>query len=107
MTRESSFAPLDCEIPEIEDPLRYSRIIQRLDSLPPSLTELSRRVLGWIGCSPTPLKIQELSCALSVNSSFDRQTSHAEGLLNVVRLCGPIVEISGDYVHLVHFTVKE
>lgn len=68
---------------------------------------MSRRALGWIGCSPTPIKIQELSFALSLNADGGGQLPKFQSSLNIVRLCGPIVETSGDYVYFVHFTVKE
>jgi hypothetical protein len=68
---------------------------------------MSQRALGWIGCSPVPIKIQELSFALSLDIDREGELPRSESLLNIVRLCGPIVETSDDYVYFVHFTVKE
>ena len=86
---------------------RYSRILQRLNYLQPSLRVMSQRALGWIGCSPVPVTIQELSFALSLHIDGEDEPPRSESLLNIVRLCGPIVETSDDYVYFVHFTVKE
>jgi hypothetical protein len=68
---------------------------------------MSRRALGWIGCSPIPIRIQELAFALDMVTETDVQLPRSTGFLNIVQLCGPVVEVSGDYVHFVHFTVKE
>ncbi|KAJ5740685.1 hypothetical protein N7493_000557 [Penicillium malachiteum] len=83
----------------------YSRILVRLHELQPTTRELSRRALGWIGCSPLPILIQELSFALSIKDGI--KDGKGTRNLSIVQLCGPIVEVSGDYVHFVHFTVKE
>ncbi|KAJ6073165.1 NACHT nucleoside triphosphatase [Penicillium canescens] len=85
----------------------YSRILQRLNYLQPSSRVMSQRALGWIGCSPVPVTIQELSFALSLHIDGEDEPPRSESLLNIVRLCGPIVETSDDYVYFVHFTVKE
>ncbi|KAJ5826601.1 NACHT nucleoside triphosphatase [Penicillium robsamsonii] len=85
----------------------YARVFQRLNDLQPSLKVMSRRALGWIGCSPIPIKIQELSFALSLNLDQDGELPRSQSVINIVRLCGPIVETSDDHVYFVHFTVKE
>lgn len=68
---------------------------------------MSRRALGWIGCSQVPIKIQELSFALSFDPGREGELPRSESLLNIVRLCGPIVETLDDSVYFVHFTVQE
>jgi hypothetical protein len=51
--------------------------------------------------------VEELSFALNLDPDGKRDLPRSEGVLNVVGLCGPIVEISNGYVNFVHFTVKE
>lgn len=51
--------------------------------------------------------MEELSFALGLDPDGRRELPRSEGVLNVVRLCGPIVEITNGYVNFVHFTVKE
>ena len=85
----------------------YSRIIDRVNRLdPPPLKEKVRKILGWVGCTPVPLKIQEIEQALVV--SREGLKGYAViAFLNMPRICGPIVEVVDDYVQFVHFTVKE
>lgn len=68
---------------------------------------LCRRALGWIGCTPVSITVEELSFALSIDPDEKRDLPQSEAVLNVVKLCGPIVEITNGYVNFVHFTVKE
>ena len=86
----------------------YARVLTRINSQsPPTLKEKARKLLGWIGCSPTPLTVKEMEQALTVN--LDDVEGHARVLanLNIIKICGPIVEVVEDYVQFVHFTVKE
>ncbi|KAF2239008.1 hypothetical protein EV356DRAFT_504364 [Viridothelium virens] len=86
----------------------YGRILVRVNSLhPPKLKEKARKLLGWIGCSPTALTIQEMEQALVIDPQDLDGDSRVQSRLNVTKICGPIVEIVGGFVQFVHFTVKE
>ena len=87
----------------------YGRIFERInDSLPDDATrEKARKTLGWIGCTPRPLTIRELEQALIVEVGNIDQIPTGMSTLNLVRLCGPVVEIVDDEIHFVHFTAKE
>ena len=53
-----------------------------------------------------PLKIQEIEQALVI--SREGLKGYAViAVLNMPRICGPIVEVVDDYVQFVHFTVRE
>ena len=53
----------------------YARILSRANNLPSAIARTkTRNILGWIGCSPTPLTIQELEQALLVDVE-DSQSS--------------------------------
>ncbi|KAI9891468.1 MAG: hypothetical protein M1814_002787 [Vezdaea aestivalis] len=85
----------------------YSRILHRINSSPEPLKLKARKILGWIGCAPTPMTVQEIEQALVVSSEGvdgHAQVIHAE---NLRRACGPIVEVVDEYVQFVHFTVQE
>jgi len=68
-----------------------------------------RKVLGWIECAPLPLTIFEMEQALSVDVDPDRNLDKVPRVLptNFVQMCGPIVEIVGEKLQFVHFTVPE
>jgi hypothetical protein len=86
----------------------YSRVLARVNNLdPPALKYKARKILGWIGCSPVPLTIQEIQQALIINLDDREGKTRILGPLNIVKVCGPIVEVVDDYVQFVHFTVKE
>lgn len=80
----------------------------RINSLnPPILREKARKLLGWIGCSLTPLTIQELEQALAVRMDDVTIDARVIAKLNPVVICGPILEVVDDYVQFVHFTARE
>jgi hypothetical protein len=86
----------------------YARILARVSNLPSAVARnKTRNILGWIGCSPTPLTIQELEQALMVDIEDVQSSVRVSSSLNVIELCGPIVEVVDEYVQFVHFTVKE
>ncbi|KAI0812103.1 NACHT domain protein [Xylaria sp. FL0064] len=86
----------------------YGRILGRINKLDkPALREKARLVLGWIGCSPTALTVQEIQQALSIDLEDPKRSGKVRGNLDLVRICGPIVEHVDGYVQFVHFTVKE
>ncbi|MCJ1267692.1 hypothetical protein MMC22_007578 [Lobaria immixta] len=86
----------------------YARILKRVNNLRSAVARnKARNILGWIGCSPTPLKIQELEQALLVDVEDVQSSARVSSSLNIVELCGPIVEVIDEYVQFVHFTVKE
>ncbi|RYP73410.1 hypothetical protein DL770_007779 [Monosporascus sp. CRB-9-2] len=86
----------------------YGRIFLRINKrLPDFARDKARRILGWVGCSPVPMTIQELEQALSIRAGDYRQIPKGYSALNLVRLCGPVVEVLDDEVQFVHFTAKE
>ncbi|KAK7972207.1 Nacht domain protein [Apiospora saccharicola] len=86
----------------------YGRILQKINqSKIAARKEKARAVLGWIACAPTPLTIQEMQQALSIGVNRPTRSGRLYGNLNIVEICGPIVEVVDEYVRFVHFTVKE
>ncbi|EGU76073.1 hypothetical protein FOXB_13411 [Fusarium oxysporum f. sp. conglutinans Fo5176] len=46
----------------------YSRVLQQIHtSQDPQRRKLTRSILGWVGCAPTPMTLQEIEQALLVN----------------------------------------
>ena len=54
-----------------------------------------------------PLMIQEMEQALTVSPDDMEGNIRVLANLDIVKICGPIVEVVDDYVQFVHFTVKE
>lgn len=87
---------------------RYSRVLVRINKLRPlSARDKARRILAWVGCSPTPLTVQEIEQALTIKPGSFELEKKVFASPNLNRLCGPIIEIVDGYVQFVHFTVKE
>jgi hypothetical protein len=86
---------------------RYERIISRINRLPTRQQETAKRTLGWIGCSPIPLTIYELEQAILVSAEVHADAPSVDSSLNIVKLCGPIVEVVDERPQFVHSTVKE
>jgi hypothetical protein len=88
--------------------IRYARILERINILnPPALRDKARKLLGWVGSSPTPLNIYEIEQALTIKMDDIEGEVRVIARLNPVRVCGPILEVVDDYVQFVHFTAKE
>ena len=81
--------------------------MERIKQSHPTLRDKARKLLGWIGSSPTPLTVQEIEQALLVRLDDVDGDVRVIGRLNPVQICGPILEVVDDYVQFVHFTVKE
>ncbi|KAJ0164775.1 hypothetical protein CTA2_230, partial [Colletotrichum tanaceti] len=86
----------------------YGRIFDKVNqSADVLLKSKARRILGWVCCAPSPLTRREIEHALIVNSEDTEGKARVISLLDVVRVCGPIVEVVDDYVQFVHFTAKD
>ncbi|KAL2818731.1 hypothetical protein BDW59DRAFT_165392 [Aspergillus cavernicola] len=86
----------------------YARVLSRINKLrPPLIREKARKILGWVGCSPTPLALQEIEQALTIRPGSLEPERRVSVSPNLNRLCGPIIEVIDGYLHFVHFTVKE
>lgn len=106
MMREDLRASIQLHLPDLSH--SYARILKRINNLYSTVARnRTRNILGWIGCSPTPLKINELEQALLVDVEDPQSNVRVSCSLNLVELCGPIVEVIDEYVQFVHFTVKE
>ncbi|KAK6078496.1 NACHT domain protein [Seiridium cupressi] len=94
-------------LPETLD-AAYRRILDRInESQDPVRKQMAYKIIGWVACAPTPLTIQELQQALAIKNGDKGGNLRVLGNLPLVRLCGPIVEVAGDYVQFVYFTAKE
>lgn len=87
---------------------RYGRILQRINkSKVLARKERARAILGWIACAPSPLTVQEIQQALSIDVRRPTRNGRLSGYLDIVEICGPIVEVVDEYARFVHFTAKE
>ncbi|KAK8054923.1 hypothetical protein PG993_000150 [Apiospora rasikravindrae] len=86
----------------------YGRIMQRINQAENTARrEKARAIIGWIACAPTPLTVQEMKQALSIDTDRPTRSGRLLGNLDIVEICGPIVEVVDEYARFVHFTVKE
>lgn len=86
---------------------RYELVFSRIKKLPPWKQGTVKAILGWIGSSPVPLTIHELEQAIVVSTQAHDDAPSVDSSLNIVKLCGPIVEVMDGTPQFVHFTVKE
>ncbi|KAF5699854.1 hypothetical protein FGLOB1_11149 [Fusarium globosum] len=86
----------------------YGRVLQHINaSKDPHRKKLARSILGWVGCAPTPMTLKEIEQALLVDPSCPCKVPKVQARVNVVQICGPIVDVVDGYVQFVHFAVRE
>lgn len=87
---------------------RYARNLTRINE-GLSLVERAqaRAILEWVSCSVVPVSPNEVREAISVARRKDPSRGRRELLLDVVRRCGPILEVIDDRIYFVHFSAKE
>jgi len=82
--------------------------MRRINNIPSSRAQLNaKRLIGFVGCSPTPLAIHELEQLLTLDLEDEVSAHLVSSSLKPVELCGPIVEVVDGFVQFAHFTVKE
>ncbi|VZI19679.1 unnamed protein product [Fusarium fujikuroi] len=86
----------------------YGRVLQHINShKDPQRRKLAHSILGWVGCAPTPMTLKEIEQALLVDPKLPFKPPRVQSGVNVVQICGPIIDIADGYVQFVHFTVRE
>ncbi|KIW32934.1 hypothetical protein, variant [Cladophialophora immunda] len=87
----------------------YGRILLRITEV---LSKIDRgqvkRILSWIAGSQVSLQKRELEAAFSIREGVRSISKESRVFLNVLHLCGPIVEVQDDdTIRFVHFTAKQ
>ncbi|TVY66692.1 Vegetative incompatibility protein HET-E-1 [Fusarium oxysporum f. sp. cubense] len=86
----------------------YGRVLQQINASPdPQRRNLARSILGWVGCAPSPMTLKEIEQTLLVDPDCPFKLPRVQARVNVVQICGPIIDIVDGYVQFVHFTVRE
>jgi hypothetical protein len=67
----------------------------------------ARKILQWVACAKRPLRQEEVLQALAIEAGAKSFTKGRKAFRDLLQTCGPIIEMSGEYVHFVHFTAKE
>ena len=88
----------------------YQRILQRVNKSNAEVQKMVRQALQWLGCSKAKLSTAALCQATPVekrSNALDRMAIPDED--EVRYWCSSLVRksVSGDYLELAHFTVKE
>jgi hypothetical protein len=68
---------------------------------------MARKIMEWIGCANFPPKVEELLQALAITPGQKDFLKGRKVFRDILKLCGPIIEIENDVVQFVHFTAKE
>ncbi|KAK8078503.1 hypothetical protein PG996_004673 [Apiospora saccharicola] len=103
---------------EIHDELRclpdgldqaYARILARIKNSPPRTSAAALKVLQWLTCASEllPLRVNEILQAMIVEKGSDDFKTTRKALCDLKQTCGPIIDVDGDQVRLVHFSTKE
>ncbi|KIX07366.1 uncharacterized protein Z518_02019 [Rhinocladiella mackenziei CBS 650.93] len=86
----------------------YGRILVRItERLPERDRDQVKRILGWVAGSQISIQKRELEVAFSIREGDRMVLRDRRVFLNVLHLCGPIVEIREDTIRFVHFTAKQ
>ncbi|KAH7186754.1 hypothetical protein BKA60DRAFT_602584 [Fusarium oxysporum] len=108
-------------VPDVQDQLQgwaaplafrakgiYGRVLQQINASPdPQRRNLARSILGWVGCAPSPMTLKEIEQTLLVDPKYPFKLPRVQARVNVVQICGPIIDVVDGYVQFVHFTVRE
>ncbi|KAI1770676.1 hypothetical protein F4818DRAFT_432308 [Hypoxylon cercidicola] len=84
----------------------YERILRQILKLPAAAQKNARRILSWVACSPQPITRQEMELAVLIEPNTEI-IPRVRAELNILQLCGPLVEIRNCNLQFVHFTAKE
>jgi hypothetical protein len=68
---------------------------------------MARKVMEWIGCANFTPTVEELLQALAITPGQKDFLKGRKVFRDILKLCGPIIEIEKDAVQFVHFTAKE
>ncbi|KAK6855639.1 hypothetical protein PG995_007790 [Apiospora arundinis] len=99
------------EIQSLPDGLdqAYARILERIKNNANGSNIAAIRVLQWLSCTPEsrPFRVYEILQALHVQKDSEGFVTMRMAVRNLQKTCGPIIDIEGDQVRLVHFSAKE
>ena len=85
--------------------LLYTRMLKKIESQPPHLQLMAKRILSWATCCWRPLSIAELQTALEPEF-----TGFLKLKETVVQICGNFISVdtgNAAKVHLIHTTARE
>ncbi|KAF5584313.1 Nacht domain-containing protein [Fusarium pseudoanthophilum] len=86
----------------------YGRVLRHINAFPdPRKRSLAHSILGWVGCAPSPMTLKEMEQALLVDPKVPFKASRVQATVNVIQICGPIIDVIDGYVQFVHFTVRQ
>ena len=86
----------------------YARILIRIEQNLNSKERLMAcKIMEWIGCAKVSPTVEELLQALAIRPGQKDFLKGRKVFRDILKLCGPIIEIEDDVVQFVHFTAKE
>ncbi|KAH0543142.1 hypothetical protein FGG08_002487 [Glutinoglossum americanum] len=86
----------------------YQRIVARIEKQLGSNERYSAKaILGWMASAQVGVRKEELEHALMIRPGDKKLDRENRVLKDMIELCGPILEVRGETVVFVHYTVKE
>ena len=80
----------------------YTRMLEKIESQPPRLQLMAKRILSWAACCWRPLSIAELQTALEPEfTGFVRLQE------TIIQICGSFISVDTGKVFLIHTTARE
>ena len=80
----------------------YTRMLEKIESQPPRLQLMAKRILSWAACCWRPLSIAELQTALEPEfTGFVRLQE------TIIQICGSFISVDTGKVSLIHTTARE
>jgi len=88
---------------------RYGRMLARLEGAGVSIVvrTVARKILSWVACARRTLREEELLQILAIIPEASDFTKGWKDYRDMVRDCGPIIEVSNGFIQFVHFSAKE
>lgn len=89
-------------------PKSVTEALQKLVSHLDLTRSETKLVLSWLLVSERPLTLKEIQSLLEINISTHKRTSRTVNFQEqLIRFCGPLIEIRDDVVRLRHVTVRQ
>ena len=66
-----------------------------------------KAILSWMSCSKSPLRKQEVIQALMVHEGDKTLVLERRIVQDIKQMCGPLIELRGDFILYVHYTAQK
>ncbi|KAI1103967.1 hypothetical protein F4804DRAFT_211097 [Jackrogersella minutella] len=86
----------------------YGRLLFRIKNKPTkTLQNIARVILQWVACAQQPLREEQMLQILAIEPGQLDFTKGRKEFRDILKVCGPIIEIIEGNIQFVHFSAKE